>query len=142
MNLKPLIELYGWEFAKENFPDVRKLLQNYGTEVVRKNFGENVWIDLLFRKAEKLQIEKLVISDCRFCNELMAVRERKGTTIKILTNRINSNDSHASEQDLPSEAFSTVLYNDGTVEELHSHLKKLIEVRNILNEDYSNIYYA
>ena len=37
-----LIEKYGWDVAKEEFPEIRRLLQVYGTEVVRNNFGENV----------------------------------------------------------------------------------------------------
>ena len=122
-----LIEKYGWDVAKEEFPEIRRLLQVYGTEVVRNNFGENVWVDLLFRKAEK--IEKLAISDTRFFNELRAIKERKGLLIKIKCDRVQNSDVHASEQDLPDSEFDHIIQNNGAIEDLHQQLEQIFNGR-------------
>ena len=46
--LKTVLAQYGWENAKTSVyaKDLRRLLQNFGTEVGRSQFGEDFWVDL------------------------------------------------------------------------------------------------
>lgn len=127
--LQELINEYGWDYAKVHFPEIRRLLQVYGTEIVRDNFGENTWIDLLFRKAAKLNIEKLVIADVRFPNELESVLERGGTLIKIKSAANKSHDTHASEQDLPNEKFNVIIENNGSLSDFYTKLDIIMVAR-------------
>jgi dephospho-CoA kinase len=57
-----LVDEYGWDVAKAN-PEVRRLLQVFGTEVGRKQFGENFWVQQAF---DKLESTKIVFADVRF----------------------------------------------------------------------------
>ena len=124
--LQELVNEYGWDYAKEHFPEIRRLLQVYGTEIVRDNFGENVWVDLLFRKAEKYKIEKLVIADVRFPNELESVLERGGILIKVKSAANKSHDTHASEQDLPNEKFNIIIENNGSLSDFYTKLDAIM----------------
>ena len=46
------IEERGYTEAKAEFPEVRRLLQVFGTEVGRDLFGENVWVDIMKREPQ------------------------------------------------------------------------------------------
>jgi len=69
------VEDYGWDMAKQN-PEIRRLLQVFGTDVGRRMFGENVWIDMAFKDIKP--DENVVIADVRFPNEADAIKQRGG----------------------------------------------------------------
>jgi hypothetical protein len=56
-----LVDEYGWDIAKSN-PEVRRLLQVFGTDVGRKQFGDNFWVQQAF---DKIEGTKIVFSDVR-----------------------------------------------------------------------------
>lgn len=83
-------------------PTYRLLLQLIGTEAMREVVGENVWVNALFSEYKQNRVffdheskENLpgylntplypnwIITDMRFPNELKAVEDRKGITIRI-----------------------------------------------------------
>ncbi|HNC59263.1 MAG TPA: hypothetical protein PLP33_27800 [Leptospiraceae bacterium] len=115
-SLKAVIDSIGWELAKEKYPEVRRLLQRYGTEVMRKHFGEDVWVNLLFKKLALENPENVTISDVRFENEVRCIKELGGFLIKIKSNRTNNSDDHASEKDLPDDLFDFVIENNSNLE--------------------------
>jgi len=45
------VDDYGWQIAKQN-PAVRRLLQVFGTEVGRKQFGSEFWVDIALKDLE------------------------------------------------------------------------------------------
>lgn len=100
--LSTLINNLGWEKAKE-YPDVRRCIQRIGTEMGRELFGENFWVDLLFKNLP-IGTKDLVISDLRFPNEERAVHDRGGILVKIIRpgfSRITEEQKkHASESHL------------------------------------------
>ena len=49
----------------------RFILQNWGTDIIRKGFHDDVWIASLENKLRK-NSDNVVISDCRFPNEIKA----------------------------------------------------------------------
>ena len=51
----------------------RWVLQNWGTEVCRKGFHNNIWVASLENRLRKTT-DDIVISDCRFPNEIEALR--------------------------------------------------------------------
>lgn len=123
--LQDIIDRVGWDSAKELYPEVRRLLQIYGTQIGRDKFGENIWIDLAFRKIQSL--ENAVISDSRFPNEIEAVKDFGGYLIKIKRSGLISTDTHASEQDLPDSLFDFIVENNGTILELEQKIKTIYE---------------
>ena len=106
---------YGWDVAKQD-PEIRRLLQFMGTEVGRKMFGENIWIDMAFKQAE--QYQRVVIADVRFPNEADAIKQRGGNVWRINRHGLNGINHHASEHAMDNYMFDHVIYNDGSLEEL------------------------
>jgi hypothetical protein len=61
----------------------RWVLQHWGTEVVRKAFHDNTWIVSLENKLRKSS-DDIVISDCRFPNEIQAIKRAGGSVIRVV----------------------------------------------------------
>lgn len=60
----------------------RWVLQNYGTDVMRKYFHDNIWVFSL--EYDMMQMEgDIIITDCRFPNELKMIRDNNGVVIEI-----------------------------------------------------------
>ena len=78
LRLAEYVDHFGWEDAKA-LPEVRRLLQVFGTEVGREMFGKTFWIDQAFKRAEEYQ--RVVIADVRFPNEADTVKIKGGIEI-------------------------------------------------------------
>ena len=61
----------------------RWILQNFGTNAVRKHFHNNIWLFSLENKIIQNDWEKVIITDCRFPNELALIRQNNGTIIEV-----------------------------------------------------------
>jgi hypothetical protein len=110
-----LVDEYGWDVAKAN-PEVRRLLQVFGTEVGRSLFGETFWIDQAFKRAE--EYERVVFSDVRFPNEASAIQAKGGDVWRINRHNHAPVNGHKSEHAMDNFMFKHVLYNDGTIDDL------------------------
>jgi len=112
VRLSWLVREYGWDEAKKN-PEVRRLLQTFGTECGRELHGDDCWVSKLRFTLDRWADEGVplaVVTGIRFsneatlCNRLVWV-ERPG----------HGEGSHRSEQ---LEAIKTMtdhtLTNDGT----------------------------
>jgi hypothetical protein len=60
----------------------RWVLQYWGTEVARKGFHDDIWIASLENKLRKTT-DDIVISDCRFPNEIAAIKRAGGRVIRV-----------------------------------------------------------
>lgn len=60
----------------------RWILQNWGTEVFRKSFHDDIWIASLENKMRKTN-DDIVISDVRFPNEIDAIHSSGGNVIRV-----------------------------------------------------------
>lgn len=61
----------------------RWVLQNFGTDVCRKNFHDNIWVFSLEKRIRDFGDTNIIITDCRFPNELKMIRENSGTIIEV-----------------------------------------------------------
>lgn len=79
-----------WWSSKLNMPQFtpRKALQLWGTDVIRKAFHDDFWIVALERQL--LQYTQLgvhvVVSDCRFPNEVKAIKNLNGYVVFVHRN--------------------------------------------------------
>lgn len=112
--LSSVVQAYGWEMAKDNYPDVRRLLQRLGTDVGRAFFGENVWVDLAMRKVAG----PTVFTDCRFPNEADAIREAGGSVWRVHRHGFGPVNAHPSETALDSYDFDWHIWNNSTLDSL------------------------
>lgn len=124
---KDLVDVYGLDKAKDSHPEIRRLLQVFGTEVGRDMFGENFWVQLALNSAKE---DLVVISDVRFKNEAEGIKAAGGQVWRINRNGIGPVTSHASEIDLDDYAFDNVLLNDYSVLELNQMIDRIMQNAN------------
>lgn len=80
----------------------REVMQFIGTDIFRK-MKQNVWASAIINKIHIDDPELAIIADCRFPNEVKAIRDVGGLVIKLTRNPFNSN--HASETALDPENY-------------------------------------
>lgn len=129
----------------------RWVLQYWGTEVCRKSFSDDIWIASLENKLRTSR-DDIVISDCRFPNEIKAIKTAGGQVIWVQRGELpswygvalaaNNNLSqpnasseilkelgvHVSETAWIGCKFDHIVYNNGTIDDLYSQVKNLIQV--------------
>jgi hypothetical protein len=73
-----------WWANRLNIPTLtpRWVLQYWGTEVFRKGFHDDLWIAALENKLRNTS-DNIVITDCRFPNEIKAIRAVGGVVIRV-----------------------------------------------------------
>ena len=131
----------------------RWILQNWGTNVLRTGFHDDIWIASLENKLRS-STDDIVISDCRFPNEISAIKKAGGRVVRVvrgaepewysaavsLNRGPNGNSSwalsgrrleqlgiHASETAWVGTKFDAVLDNNSTLEDLYQQVKRLAQ---------------
>jgi len=92
-------------------PRVRRLLQIMGTEQGREVWGEDIWVNTMFAWMTLYHkdwgIDKFVIPDVRFPNELTAIQRLGGKVYRVTGDRLGDLTeeawSHPSEQSLTDD---------------------------------------
>lgn len=80
--LNEYVDAIGWDKAKRELPEVRRILQLIGTEVGRQILGENCWVDIAAKKVKPGG--SYVFSDMRFLNEQQFIERQGGLTVKLI----------------------------------------------------------
>jgi hypothetical protein len=137
-----------WWAERLGMPNLtpRWVLQYWGTEVCRQGFHDDIWIASLENKLRNSR-DNVVISDCRFPNEITAIRNQGGTIVwvqrgelpswHIMAAKANQGDTfaaeklkalgvHASESSWVGTRFDAVLDNNGSLEDLFKQVKSLL----------------
>lgn len=124
--LSTVIGWLGWERAKAEHPDVRRLLQRLGTEGGRDIMGENIWVDTAFKRA-RLDGAGLVITDVRFPNEAESIKARGGRVIRITRPGVGPVNGHSSDNQMEEYPFDLELVNNGSIEALHTTMRLIAD---------------
>jgi hypothetical protein len=100
--------------------DMRKVLQNFGTEAMKPWFGEDVWVELLLKNARDSGSDFVIVPDFRFLTENI----EGGFTVKICNSDVenNASDNHRSENELNDFEFMYEIDNTG-----HPDVTKLVQ---------------
>lgn len=61
----------------------RYLLQYFGTELLREQFCDTIWIDCLMDSIEKSDLDMIIITDCRYPNEMKSLIDNGGKIIEV-----------------------------------------------------------
>lgn len=122
--LSDIVDSYGWDVAKRQFPEVRRLLQRIGTEGGRNFFNEDIWIEILDKDFPDLSFPetRYVVTDCRFDNEVNFVHDKLGDIYWIERPGLVS-DGHESESTEIKDKADYILSNDTTIDELHEDIR-------------------
>jgi hypothetical protein len=145
-----------WWSKRLDMPNLtpRWILQYWGTDVCRKGFNDAIWIASLENKLQNTT-DNVVISDCRFVNEVAAIKNAGGKVIwvkrgplpdwydlALSANQGNENQKkqmmelgiHASEWSWIGTDFDIIIDNNQGIEELYKFLKLLVENEKLLEE--------
>ena len=117
--LKWVVQIDGWERAKDRYPAVRQFLEDLGNGC-RKVFGEDFWLEQTMRKAAKL--EKVVVSDVRFENEFRGIQERDGRLVKIVRPGHSPRPFERELDEIPDGMWDLIIENDGSVIDLEAKI--------------------
>ena len=107
----------------------RYILQYWGTEVMRGNFHDSIWIDSFIARYNG---GKIVLSDPRFVNEIETIRALKGKVVLIRRGPIPSKEEmkkktvHQSEWDWIGQTFDYEIDNSGSLADLKTQVDHMI----------------
>jgi hypothetical protein len=137
-----------WWAERLNMPTLtpRWVLQYWGTEVCRRSFHDDIWIASLENKLRNSK-DNIVISDCRFPNEIEAIKKANGIIVwvqrgalpewyddavsanqgnNIGINAMKLRKIHASEWAWLGSEFDHVIDNNGTIDDLFKQAQSLV----------------
>jgi hypothetical protein len=125
----------------------RWVLQYWGTEVCRHGFHDDIWIASLENKLRSSQ-DNVVISDCRFPNEIAAIKNQGGYVIRVVRGadpewfeiaaQANAGDPaagaglstfgiHPSETAWVGTEFDAILQNNHSLDALFEQINDLVQ---------------
>lgn len=143
----------GTPFTTATFLSPRYALQTLGTEWGRDCFP-TVWVDYAVRTAKKLEewkgvdytaqrgifrsarpeIAGVAIPDCRFRNEVEAVKRAGGKVVRVvrpgagLSGAAAQHQSEKEMAELPDDLFDVVIENTGTLERFRAQVAGLLAI--------------
>ena len=130
----------------------RWILQYWGTDVCRNHFHNDIWVASVEHKLINSK-EDIVITDCRFSNEVAAIKNAGGIALRVkrgpdpkwydsaiaYNKGPNGNSAwalskgkldklkiHASEYSSIGLNYDYIVENDGTIDELHNKIYAII----------------
>lgn len=148
-----------WWAERLNIPNLtpRWVLQYWGTEVVRKTFHDDMWIASLENRLLKTK-DDIVITDCRFPNEINAIKQVGGKVVRIkrglepewyeFAEQYNKGPKgnmswalsrgqlvekykvHPSEYSWVGQTFDSVLENDSSLDDLYKKIDIFLDTIN------------
>lgn len=122
IRVQDVIGEYGWDGYKESFDgkEIRELMQRLGTEVGRKQWDEDFWVNIAMDKAIDLLDagKSVVFTDVRFVNEAEKIQYYGGEVWRVNRPGIRPANGHVSETGMDGWVFDVVIDNDGTLDDL------------------------
>lgn len=145
-----------WWSKRLNMPDLtpRWVLQQWGTEVCREGFHNDIWVASVENQLRKAK-DNIVITDCRFDNEVNAIKNAGGITMRVergerpvwYDSAVNYNKGpnsnalwsiskskldrlkvHASEYSSVGLDYDFYIDNNDTIDKLHKQIEDLINL--------------
>ena len=128
-----------WWAEKLQIPNLspRYALQFFGTDLFRNCFHQDIWLRIVERKLNAYP--NVVITDCRFPNEIQLVRSYGAKLINVqrdVPKWFNdyakgidcpeANKLHASETSWIREKMDYIVKNDKTIDELEKQILKIL----------------
>ena len=138
-----------WWATRLNMPHLtpRFVLQNWGTNVLREHFHDDIWIASLENKLRTAK-DSIVITDCRFPNEIKGLKAQGAKVVWVqrgltphwysIAETANRGDTkaqewlrnegiHASEYSWAGTCFDHIIDNNGSLDSLEEQIKNLVQ---------------
>ena len=133
----------------------RWVLQNWGTEVCRNGFHPDIWV-ASFEYRVRNSKDNIVITDCRFPNEMKALKQAGGFIVQVQRGVIpewfeplsklkiddteetrlirqsfmNNFNVHASEWSWVGADIDVVISNNGSISDFYTNIESSIDLLN------------
>lgn len=143
-----------WWSVRLGIPELtpRWVLQQWGTEVCRANFHNDIWVASVENKLRQTK-DDIVITDCRFRNEVDAIKNAGGITLRsnrgpdpewydaakaynkgpdgnslwsLSKAKLDKFKIHASEYSSVGLDYDYQIDNNGSIDDLHATLSQLL----------------
>ena len=143
-----------WWSERLNIPELtpRWVLQQWGTDVLRAGFHDDIWIASVENKLRSTT-DDIVITDCRFPNEFKAIKNVSGITMRVVRgdqpewydaalaynrgpngnsrwslskNKLDKLKVHASEYSSIGLNYDYTVDNNGTIDDLHNTISDIV----------------
>lgn len=132
----------------------RRILQYWGTEVLRNHFHSDIWVASVENKLRQTK-DNIVITDCRFGNEVRAIKTSGGITMRVSRGpapewydaavsynkgehgnmtwslsrlKLERCEVHASEYSSVGLDYDYHIDNNGTIDDLHKQIQSVINL--------------
>jgi hypothetical protein len=132
----------------------RWVLQYWGTDVLRNHFHSDIWVASVENKLRQAK-DNIVITDCRFANEVIAIKDAGGITMRVERGprpdwyndainynkgergnmywatskaKLDKNNVHASEYSSVGIQYDHYIDNNGTIDDLHNQIQSIINL--------------
>lgn len=130
----------------------RWVLQYWGTEVCRNGFHNDIWVASVENKLRQSD-ENIVITDCRFANEIKSIKDIGGITMRVTRGqppewydaavsynkgehgnmnwslskaKLDRHRVHASEYSSVGLDYDYYIDNNGTIDNLHKQVNSVV----------------
>ncbi len=117
-----------WWSQRLNIPHLtpRWVLQHWGTDILRDKFHEDIWLASLERKIINSNYQNIVITDCRFPNEITLLKKLGAKMVQVnRTNLISPVSNHSSETSWQNTEFDFIVENDSSLDDLKEKVLSL-----------------
>jgi len=132
----------------------RWVLQFWGTDVLRNHFHTDIWVASVENKLRQTT-DNIVITDCRFANEVNAIKSAGGITMRVNRGeqpewydaavsynkgevgnmswsiskaKLERQKVHASEYSSVGLPYDHYIDNNGTIDDLHKQIQSIINL--------------
>lgn len=124
VRLQSLVADVGWEYAKDRFPEVRRVLQHLGQAV--RDADPDFWVDRLMRKVHAAAGWHLpiVVTDVRYPNEADALRAEGFMLVRIVRPGAGTR-AHYSEEALSDYPADALISNNAGLDSLYAQTEAL-----------------
>lgn len=142
-----------WWAQRLGIPELtpRWILQQWGTEVGRQGFHDDIWVASLENRI-RTATRSVVVTDCRFPNEIKAIQGAGGLVFRIQrgaepawveealeyldfpVGKTPPTIPHKSEWAWMASELDGVIYNNGTIDDLNQ------SIDNLLSTHYNDPY--
>jgi hypothetical protein len=142
-----------WWAERLDIPNLtpRWVLQQWGTEVARKSFHNDIWVASVENRLRGIK-DDIVITDCRFANEIIAIKNAGGLTLRThrgedpdwtgvaaILNKTQNEAAkieclrqleklniHASEYSSVGLDYDHNIDNNGSIDHLHRQMESIV----------------
>lgn len=126
--LSQVVRFHTRDEAKMLYPEIRRLLQDLGTDGIRNHIGKDTWVQVAEAKLDADPDASFILSDLRFPNEADMVRRRGGLLVKI--ERAHEDESyganHVSESYFDQLPYDVLVTNNSDLNDLRKVAEELI----------------